>query len=322
MNSVFFFYTLALIIVCVVTASFGVATYASSRRQVFLYASGMFVFYAIEIIEIFFNEYTLQNIAFPVSEYYTITMPVTRTLVETALQTCVWACALTLVDRFSLRRLVVPPTCFLAASAAVLLLMPQGAIKQFTYYTLRQVLMLFDMGYLAAVYLRSRGTELHARLERQKPVFFVTLALLALVVLEDVYVILVNPVNAVSETLLLYLSERSISENVLMCFYAALVCHDAYRVLSIRIMEAPAEEHVSDLEHHVDEQMPFARRAWAISDREAEVLKLVVLGRSNQQIADELFLAQGTVKTHVHNILVKSGQKNREELVLRFWQCS
>ena len=50
MNSVFFFYTLALIIVCVVTASFGVATYASSRRQVFLYAAGMFVFYAIEII--------------------------------------------------------------------------------------------------------------------------------------------------------------------------------------------------------------------------------------------------------------------------------
>ena len=38
-------------------------------------------------------------------------------------------------------------------------------------------------------------------------------------------------------------------------------------------------------------------------------MRLVVLGKSNQEIADELFLAVGTVKTHIHNILVKTEQQ-------------
>lgn len=38
-------------------------------------------------------------------------------------------------------------------------------------------------------------------------------------------------------------------------------------------------------------------------------MRLVVLGKSNQEIAGELFLAVGTVKTHILNILVKTEQK-------------
>lgn len=45
---------------------------------------------------------------------------------------------------------------------------------------------------------------------------------------------------------------------------------------------------------------------YKLSNREAEVLRLVVLSKSNQEIANELFLAVGTVKTHIHNILVKN----------------
>jgi len=49
-------------------------------------------------------------------------------------------------------------------------------------------------------------------------------------------------------------------------------------------------------------------------------LRLVVLGKSNQEIADELFLAVDTVKTHIHNILVKTEQQNRTTLILHFWK--
>ena len=60
--------------------------------------------------------------------------------------------------------------------------------------------------------------------------------------------------------------------------------------------------------------------AYKLSNREAEVMRLVVLGKSNQEIADELFLAVGTVKTHIHNILVKTEQQNRTTLILHFWK--
>ncbi|WP_270848195.1 response regulator transcription factor [Candidatus Collinsella stercoripullorum] len=57
-----------------------------------------------------------------------------------------------------------------------------------------------------------------------------------------------------------------------------------------------------------------------MSKRESEVLRLVLQGKSKQEIADELFLALGTVKTHVHNLLVKCDKKKRDDLILYFWQ--
>ena len=51
--------------------------------------------------EIFFFEYTLQNQSFPASDYYSIIMPVMRTLVATASQAFIWAIARDLLDKHS-----------------------------------------------------------------------------------------------------------------------------------------------------------------------------------------------------------------------------
>jgi len=53
----------------------------------------------------------------------------------------------------------------------------------------------------------------------------------------------------------------------------------------------------------------------SLSDRELQVLTLVASGKSNQEIADELVIALGTVKRHVYNIYGKLGVKNRTECV-------
>ena len=50
-----------------------------------------------------------------------------------------------------------------------------------------------------------------------------------------------------------------------------------------------------------------------LSEREAEVLRLVAAGRSNQQIADELVISLNTVRRHVSNIFDKTGAANRTE---------
>ncbi len=55
----------------------------------------------------------------------------------------------------------------------------------------------------------------------------------------------------------------------------------------------------------------------ALTARELEVLRLVALGRSNAQIASELFVTVGTVKSHVHAISGKLGATNRVEAVAR-----
>ncbi|MBE1495125.1 DNA-binding NarL/FixJ family response regulator [Amycolatopsis lexingtonensis] len=54
-----------------------------------------------------------------------------------------------------------------------------------------------------------------------------------------------------------------------------------------------------------------------LSERELEVLRLLADGRSNREIATALFLAEGTVKNHVTNLLGKLGARDRTQAALR-----
>jgi DNA-binding NarL/FixJ family response regulator len=54
-----------------------------------------------------------------------------------------------------------------------------------------------------------------------------------------------------------------------------------------------------------------------LSDRELEVLRLLAGGGSNREIASALFLAEGTVKNHVTNVLGKLGARDRTQAALR-----
>ena len=51
----------------------------------------------------------------------------------------------------------------------------------------------------------------------------------------------------------------------------------------------------------------------ALTDREREVLGLVVEGRTNRQIAQQLYISEKTVSVHVSNILAKLGVRSRTE---------
>ena len=54
-----------------------------------------------------------------------------------------------------------------------------------------------------------------------------------------------------------------------------------------------------------------------LSDRELDVVRLLSQGRSNREIAAALFLAEGTVKNHVTNVLGKLGARDRTQAALR-----
>jgi len=71
--------------------------------------------------------------------------------------------------------------------------------------------------------------------------------------------------------------------------------------------------------HGAAERMPQSE--WngnpvALTDREAEILRLLAAAMSNAEIARQLFIGEATVKTHVSNLLQKTGSRDRVAAVV------
>ena len=54
-----------------------------------------------------------------------------------------------------------------------------------------------------------------------------------------------------------------------------------------------------------------------LSERETELLRLIASGASNKEIADTLFITEGTVKNHITHILGKLGVRDRMQAALK-----
>ncbi|CAM3012510.1 response regulator transcription factor [Flavobacterium frigoris] len=55
-----------------------------------------------------------------------------------------------------------------------------------------------------------------------------------------------------------------------------------------------------------------------LSNQEMKIKKHIIAGKSNKEIAEELFISLNTVKTHITNIYNKLNVSNRKELISRF----
>lgn len=83
------------------------------------------------------------------------------------------------------------------------------------------------------------------------------------------------------------------------------------------LMELATLSGDTDANHSTHEHGTAAFAAQRLTQREREVLRLIVTGLSNREIARELVISPGTVKTHVHNICDKLDARNRSQAAAR-----
>jgi DNA-binding CsgD family transcriptional regulator len=83
--------------------------------------------------------------------------------------------------------------------------------------------------------------------------------------------------------------------------------------LATKIRHEYAKESLSPLRN-----IDLFCRDFPLTGRETEIIKYILDGLSNKEIADALFIESGTVKKHIHNIYGKLNLKNRIHLVKFF----
>ena len=69
-------------------------------------------------------------------------------------------------------------------------------------------------------------------------------------------------------------------------------------------------------------EWPSVQRQYGISERETEVVRQVIGGATNHEIARRLYISESTVKTHLVNIFKKVHARNRAELIVKSLSAS
>ncbi len=316
----FYFYTILVMLVCIAAGTISLSAYFVSRKRSHLAVVAFFLFYFLDLALIFQNEYLGQNTDFPLDAFYGIDYPALKTLFSLGTIESLWLIVCDYLDERRRPLLVGPAAAFVLASAGIVIFLPEGPWRQYLFYSMRQVFLLWCLGYALFRYRTAPTPVEKARLRRQRPLFAVTLALTLCIVAEDTFMMLVWTPDPSQTTMLpLYISERNFSENFLMLAFAFFSLREAAGTLRMRFKEPPTSENPT-VRQHIDDLLPAYSARHGLTAREREILALVLEGKDNQNIASDLMLALGTVKAHVHNILRKTGQASRQELIQDFWK--
>lgn len=315
-----FYYTLIILLVSIMTSAMCLSTFLVTHRKSLGFACIGFLFYFFDVALVFLDDFTVNSTATMPESVYFIGSQVASIVTGCGLFTAFWLMVCDALDEQRRALQIAPAVVFVIASLAVYAFMPAGNTHLFVFYGMRTLYLLWIMVYIAARYM-GRSDALRERMWRHRIGYVGVLALGAAVLIENVlFLFYIDPV-LVESGAIPFFPERNFAENALMLWMAALIGASCYKLLSIHFEKPPAkaEGHVGAF---INAGLAGYAQHYGLSARETEVLRMVLEGKDNQNIAGELSLAASTVKVHVHNILKKTAQANRQELMRDFRKMS
>lgn len=317
-SSLFLFYYSILMQVCaILTAASCFASYLVSRNKVQLYSFIGFLMYYIDCMLVFRDDYVMASKTLAANESFYIGDPVSSIIFGCAFLTAFWLVVCEYLEEDSPALRITPGAIFVAASIAVTVLVPQSYLHMFVFYSLREAYMAWILLFGAYRYLTTEHHKQRMRLKRFKRFYAVLWLIVFAVIAENVvFLLIVNP--GVSDSPLPFFPERNFAENALALACEFVAVRASMKYLSVRHVDLPNQggQHV---EAFIDQNLLAYASSRKLSPRETEILRLILLGKDNQNIATELSLAPGTVKVHVHHILQKAQMENRQKLMQDYW---
>lgn len=317
-----YYFTLLVMLASVLAAATCFSAYLVSRSRAMILSFGGFLCYFLDVA------FMLQDSIAAVvlggnagaDAGYLLMRSVATILIGDACLTFFWLLVCDFVGERRRGLMAVPPIAFLLLSLGLLM----GADTQegrFWFYSLRMIYVFWMLGFGLFRYLTCRDETERTRMARGRVVFVVVAVLAALVVAEDALLFLVLRTDGLMLGPILISAERNYAENLLFLAGALLAIGYAVRSLALRFEKPPADESDERAARIGDNLLIYARRH-GLTDRESEVLRLILQGKDNQNIASTLTIAPSTVKVYVHCLLQKTECENRQALIQDFWRSA
>lgn len=183
-------------------------------------------------------------------------------------------------------------------------------LRVFMYYLPNQLLLIYT-----GIYAKRNLTSLNISNRNKrylKTISHVGVIFGFLIIVEDLFVIF----NIDSYDLLnLRIQNRNICEDmftITVCFLIMKYILSDWKIIS------NVEEQLNSLDMskniNNNSTLDLFYEKLHLTEREQEIFSLLLEHKSNQEIADQLYLSVGTVKTHVHNIFMKLEITKRNQL--------
>lgn len=325
METVFFYYTVIVIAVCLATAISALGALVITDSKKFVYIITMFVLYAFDLVVIFEGEYMNHGQAVSLPLYYGIEDWPLKMILAAGVLESAWLIACDFVGEKRMALRIAPAIVFCAADCLVALFIPEAEpfwqMRQMLFYSAREVFIAFILIFCAIRYFQEKDPLKRQRMLSAKWVYIIGIPLTLCIVVENSTMIFlwVPSEEDLHSLVLLYFSSRNFSENTLMLVCAFFAIRSCWRSLSSRAELVNQAGSIAESHTYIESLLPAYVSKHHLTERETEIMRLIVQGKDNQNIASELHVALGTVKSHVHNIMQKAGKTNRDDLIKDFW---
>ena len=303
-------YNIVLTIILTVAVCCTLFLYHQSKRPMLVALGVLFAAYLLDNTIVFCTE-VIPDFAIIYDQTFLKTPSVKTVYFVTIVGSLLFAlhCA---IPAFTLKQLAI----MIFIYSALLICIPmisQNDWMLFFYYFTTQLLIIGISGWGLVALRNTEGSFDRGMLRR---IFLYFLCLSILVLAEDSFVIFLFDKLSGPRV---KIHNRNFSENLMYLGLAWPVFH--YTLNRMKHVPVVTEETAQEEPDQPDrEKMDFYTfcTAYNLTEREQEILFHLLEAKSQQQISDELYIALGTVKTHIHNIYQKTDCTNRNHITAKY----
>lgn len=307
-------YNTALTSILTLAAACGYYLYIRKSRQIFAVLAVMFIAYLVDNTIVYCTE-SIQSFAEAYDKMF-ISSPSFKTIYFVVLMAClVYACWNIMRPRSPV------PFYVLIGLYAVLLicvpLIPDANLMVFFYYLPTQLL-------IAGISIWGLAAMRKNSSKYQRPFYGTFRKILTwmlimgiLILVEDTIVIFFFDVYSIAG---LNINNRSWTENILFLGLSGFFIK--YTVVVLGSEEKSLLGPLKPESLYQKSPVDAFSLLYNLTERENEILAELLAGKSQQEISEELVIAIGTVKTHVHNVYQKIGVTKRNQLMVRYQEFS